>query len=42
MQTGLESCSIWIGISLVLIENKSNYVANITSSSSFDILKWKS
>jgi hypothetical protein len=31
-----------VGTSMVHIENKSNFVANITSSSSSEILEWKS
>jgi hypothetical protein len=40
--TSFETNSIWVGISIVLIENRSYFVANIPSSFSSNILEWKS
>jgi hypothetical protein len=37
MQTSLGTCLVWVGIVIVPIECMSNFVANITSSSSSDI-----
>jgi hypothetical protein len=42
MQIALKLDSTWVGSIIFPIENRSNYVANITSSSSSHILKWKS
>jgi hypothetical protein len=42
MYNSLETNLIWVGIVMVPIENKFNYVTNITSSFSSNIPKWKS
>jgi hypothetical protein len=38
----LETSSVWVGIPMVHIENKSSFIANITLSFSLNILEWKS
>jgi hypothetical protein len=42
LRFGLKTSLVEVGTSMVLIENMYNFVANITSSFSFDILEWKS